>query len=177
MSLRVRLMSVGVALCAARAAQAAPLLASEGAPAPLLSLDPFHAVWTIVLFLALLVVLRARAWEPILVALRERESFIHDALEGARGERHEADALLKRYTAEMDAARVQATALVDAARRDAETARRGVLDGAQREAGEDLAAARREVEAAAADALKRLRAQTGDLAAEMSRRVLGEVRI
>lgn len=176
MSLRVRVMGAGVALFAAQAAQAAPLLASEGAQAPLLSLDPFHAVWTIVLFLALLVALRRRAWEPILTALRERESFIRDALEGARVERHESDALLKRYTAEMDAARVQATALVDAARREAEVGRRQVLDAARDEAAAHLAAARREVEAAAADALKRLREQTGDMAAEISRRVLGEVR-
>src|SRR5215470_6406478 len=51
---------------------------------PLLSFDPGAAVWSIVVFVLLLALLRKFAWKPILEGLQQREKFIHDSIEAAK---------------------------------------------------------------------------------------------
>ncbi len=50
----------------------------------LLTIDGMTALWTIVVFLVLLTVLRRAAWKPIQKVLTEREKFIADSLEQAK---------------------------------------------------------------------------------------------
>ena len=45
--------------------------------------------WTLIVFVCLLLLLRAFAWKPILKALKERETSINNALEGADGAKNE----------------------------------------------------------------------------------------
>ena len=69
------------------------------AESALLRFEPGLMIWTIGVFVTLLVVLRAVAWKPLLAALDEREKKIHDALDQARARYLPVVDFAARYTA------------------------------------------------------------------------------
>jgi F-type H+-transporting ATPase subunit b len=76
-------------------------------------------IWTIIIFVLLLVVLGKYAWGPLLEGLHRRESNIHAALEEAQKARQEAAALQERLQAQMNEAAANAREIIEEARRDA----------------------------------------------------------
>src|SRR5437879_5686727 len=89
------------------------------------ALSPFagdlgNAIWTLAIFLIVVMVLGKFAWGPVLALLQQREQFIHTSLGDAKRDRDEAEARLKEYSAKLLSARVEAAALIDQARSDAE---------------------------------------------------------
>ena len=79
-----------------------------------------NAIWTLVIFLTVVLVLGKFAWKPLLAALKAREDFIRESLENAKKEREESAALLKKYSDQINKAREEATAITQEGRRDAE---------------------------------------------------------
>ena len=124
--------------------------------------------WTALFFGLVVLVLGKQAWPHVLHVLNEREQTIRIAIANAKREREEAEALLAKYTAQMDRAREQATAIVDESRREAAEERRRIQDEARKLSDEMLAAARREIEVAAAAAVGELRDRSADLAASLA---------
>ena len=107
------------------ALSALPAAANEAEPA---ALSPFsgdfgNALWTVLIFVLVLVVLGKFAWGPILGMLKEREDFIRKSLHDAKHDREQAEARLKEYTSQLQAARAEAASLVENARRDADRLR------------------------------------------------------
>lgn len=140
----------------------------------LLQFDPGTAVWTIIVFLIVFGLLAKFAWKPILAALKQREDFIRDSIEGAKRERAEAERLLKEYTERIEKARVEATAIVEEGKRDAEAARRRIHDDARKEAEEMIARARREIGIARDDAVHALADRTLDLATLLAGKIMAK---
>jgi F-type H+-transporting ATPase subunit b len=134
--------------------------------------DLGNVFWTLVIFLTLLVVLRATAWKPILAALAQREKFISESLEKAKQEREKADAAFKEYTAKIEHARIEATAIVEEGKRDAEAVRRRIHEDAQKEATDLIARAKREIGVARDNAVKELYERTLDLATEVAGKIV-----
>lgn len=128
--------------------------------AELLHWDVGAALWSIAVFVILLLILRVAAWKPILNALNNREKFITDSLAEAKHEREEAQKLLAQYSAKIDKAKLDASAIVEEGRRDAEETRRRILADAQHEAEAVMARAKKDIELARDDALKRLHDQS-----------------
>src|SRR3954463_12118452 len=96
-----------------------PLYAAEQA-APL---SPFagnvgNAIWTLVIFTLVVIVLGKFAWGPVLGLLKDREQFIHKALADAKHDREQAEASLRDYTEKLRQARVEADQLITTARAD-----------------------------------------------------------
>jgi F-type H+-transporting ATPase subunit b len=156
---------------------ALPALAQEHGAAPEGGLSPFagnvgNAIWTLVIFLLVVVVLGKFAWKPILKALQERESFIHDSLAAAKRDREEAEARLKEYADKLVGARQEATAIIDEARRDAETVKRKVIAEAQEEKAKELERAKREITIAKETAVKELYSQAAKLSTDLASKVL-----
>jgi len=156
-----------------------PALAAEpaGHGAPEGGLSPFagnvgNAIWTLVIFGLVVLVLGKYAWKPILAALQQRESFIHDALAAAKRDREEAEARLKEYADKLVGARQEATAIVDEARRDAEAVKRKVLAEAHEEKGKEIERAKREITIAKETAVKELYAQAAALSTQLAAKVL-----
>jgi len=139
---------------------------------PLLSFDPGMAVWSIIVFGILLIVLGKFAWKPILAGLQQREKFITDSLESAKHEREQAEKLLKQYTEQIEHARVEATAIVEEGKRDAEAVRRRIHEDAKKEADEMVARAKREIAIARDDAVKALYERTLDLATDVAGKII-----
>ncbi|MCK4341031.1 MAG: F0F1 ATP synthase subunit B [Phycisphaerae bacterium] len=140
----------------------------------LLTFDPGAAIWSIIVFLVLLGLLRVTAWKPILRVLNERESFIHDCIEDAKNERDQAEQLLVEYKAQLEKARDEAAALIDQGRQDAEVVRQRMLEGARGETGEMTERARREIQLATDAAIKELYDRTAELSLDIAARIVGK---
>ncbi len=153
---------------------AVPALAaeSEGGGSPFAG-DLGNALWTLVIFVTVVLVLGKFAWGPLLRGLQARESFIRQSLEDARREREEAEARLAEYNEKLNAARAEAMGIVEESRRDAEAVKRRLLDEAQVEAKQTLERARREIELATETAKKDLFTLGATLATAAASKVLG----
>lgn len=157
-------------------ALAAPAAAQEGHEAANAN-NPFagdigNALWTVVIFVLVVVVLGKFAWGPILKGLQARESYILESLEKAKRERTEAEARLKEYEDRLAQARTEATAIVDEGRRDAEVLKNKILEEARHEAEMERERTRREIRIATDTATKELYALSARLATDMAGRII-----
>ncbi len=162
-------------LLAALTMTALPALAAEaeGKEPSLLAGDIGNVVWTVLIFVLVLVVLGKFAWGPILSTLQTRESFIHEALAKAKHDRDEAEARLKQYEERLAGARGEATAIVEEGRRDAEVVKRKIEAAAKVEADKMIDRARREIQIATVTATRELYDLSARLATDMAARVIG----
>jgi F-type H+-transporting ATPase subunit b len=135
--------------------------------------DIGNALWTVVIFVLVLVVLGKFAWGPLLSGLQAREAYIRDSLETARRDRTEAEDRLREYKDKLAAARAEATAIIEEGRRDAEAVKRKIEEHAKRESDQMIERARREIDAATVEATRQLYALSAHLATELASRVLG----
>jgi F-type H+-transporting ATPase subunit b len=166
------------ALLAAVAAPAACAAAAVAAESPDAANNVFagdigNALWTMVIFLLVLVVLGKYAWGPLLKGLQARESYIREALEAARRERSDAEARLREYQEKLAAARTEATAIIEEGRRDAEAVKRKLEEQARLESDKMVERAKREIEAATTEATRHLYALSAQLSTELAARILG----
>ena len=160
-------------------AAAVPAMAAEAAeghaegPPNLFAGDLGNVVWTVAIFVLVLVVLGKFAWGPLLKGLQARESFIHDALATAKRDRDQAEARLREYEERLASARAEATAIVDEGRRDAEVVKRRIEEAAKVEADKMIDRARREIHLATVTATRELYDLSAKLATDLAARVLG----
>ena len=138
----------------------------------LLHWDFGAALWSIFVFVILLIILRISAWKPILAALNQRESSIKASIADARREREESQKLLAEYTARLEKAREEATSIVEEGRRDGEETRKRLNAEAQKEADARLERAKKDIALARDDAVKQLHDQTIVLAAAIAGKML-----
>jgi len=155
---------------------AAPVIAAEGgghAEQPsLFTGDLGNVIWTLVTFVAVLVVLGKFAWRPILEALQKREHFIRDSLAEAKRDREESERKLKEYTDKLVTAQAEATAIVAEGRRDADVLKRQIEEDAKAEAKAILERARREIQIATDTAVKELYSLTAKLATDVAAKII-----
>lgn len=131
-----------------------------------------NAVWTLVIFAALLYVLGKFAWGPILEGLQGREQFIRESLQQAKTERDEAHSLLEKYEEKLAEARGEVEEILDEARRDASAVRQREEQKAKEEAEKMLARAKREIDIATETAVKNLYAQASRLSVDVAQKIL-----
>jgi F-type H+-transporting ATPase subunit b len=154
---------------------AAPLLAEEEAGAGgggLFALNPGLVVWTWIVFLTLLVVLRKWAWGPILSALEARERRIQEALDGAARDREEARRLLEEQRRLLEESRNKAQHILADSRKAAERLRMEMLEEARKERQQIVERAREDILRERDEALEALRREVVDLSLAAAGRVL-----
>lgn len=156
---------------------AAPAMAAEaehGASAN----NPFagdvgNALWTLIIFALVVLVLGKFAWGPILKALQDRESFIRESLAAAKRDRDAAEARLKEYEDRLAQARAEASGIVEEGRRDADVLRRKLEESGKAEGDKMIERAKREIQLAKDTATKELFTLAAQLATDMAARVVG----
>lgn len=131
-----------------------------------------NALWTVIIFVLVLVVLGKFAWGPILKGLQARESYILESLEKAKKERDEADARMKLYEDKLAQARTEVTAMVEEGRRDAEVVKRKILEEARQEAEKERERTKREIQLATDTATKQLYALSARIATDLAGRII-----
>jgi len=153
---------------------AAPLhAAEEGA----MTLSPFagnvgNAVWTLVIFVLVVVVLGKFAWGPVLSLLKEREEFIHKSLSDAKRDRDEAEAKLKEYAAKIQVAQREASGILEEARRDGERLREDLRQRAKAEADALVKNAEQKIQLETTRALAQIRQEAVDLSVTIASKLL-----
>ena len=130
--------------------------------------DYWQAAYTIIIFLGMLAILARFAFRPIVASLKKREEFIRESLEEADQNRREAEARLKEYEAKLVRAGQEATAIVDAGRRDADVVRRRIEEEAKRSGDAMIERAKHEINMARDAALESLFDQSAEMAASLA---------
>lgn len=148
--------------------------AGEAPSSGLLSPNGGVMVWTLVIFVVLLLVLSKYAFKPITKAVEEREKALADAIEAAQRDRDDANRLLQDQREQIAAARDEAQKIIADARSAAEQVRGKMIEHAHGESGELLERARREIGAERDRAIADLRREAIDLAIAGASRVIGK---
>jgi F-type H+-transporting ATPase subunit b len=141
------------------------------------TLSPFagnvgNAVWTLVIFVIVVVLLGKFAWGPVLALLQQREEFIHKSLSDAKHDRDEAEARLKEYGARLQSAQREAIGIIEEARRDAERLREELRERAKAEADTLIKNAERQVQLETSRALEQIRKEAVDLSVSIASKIL-----
>lgn len=131
------------------------------------------AIWAIVVFVLLLVILRKMAWGPMLEGLQKREDSIRSAVEEAKKAREETVRVTTQFQQEMAQKMAEIPKIMEEARRDAEQ----LKEEMRAQAGKDIQAERqrlrREIDIAKDQALHELWAQAAQLATLISAKAIG----
>lgn len=129
-------------------------------------------VWTIVTFVALVLVLGKAAWKPILSGLETREKKIKGDLERAESANKEAEALRVKFEAQLSEAQRTIQKMMTEAKAEGEKTKAQLLATARDEAEKLLEKGRRDL-AGETDRLKQeLRTEVAGLALQMAEKAL-----
>ncbi|MBV9879528.1 MAG: F0F1 ATP synthase subunit B [Gemmatirosa sp.] len=147
-------------------ATASPLLAQEEASGPVNLLEPRAGlmVWTLVIFVILLVILSKFAFKPLVAAVEARERSLEEAIEGAKRDRDEAARLLAEQRTQLEGARGEAQRYIAEGRAASEKMKADLLEQTRQQQQELLERARREIDAERERAIADLRREAVDLA-------------
>jgi F-type H+-transporting ATPase subunit b len=137
-------------------------------------------IWTIVIFVLLLLVLRyvtlpgapKPAWVMMIEGLQRREEAIRGALEEAQRTREEAQQLREQLQQEMNQANEKVRQLMEEARQDAARLKEEITDQGHREVQANRERFRREVEVAKGAALQEIWNQAAQLATLISSKAI-----
>jgi F-type H+-transporting ATPase subunit b len=144
---------------------ASPLLAQEGEHrVDLLSPNTGVMFWTLIIFVALLIILSRFAFKPLTRAVEERERKLSELLESAQKDRDDAARLLAEQQKALDASRADAQRVIAEGRTTAEKLRNEMLEQTKHQQQELLVRARTEIDNERKRAIADLRREAVDLA-------------
>ena len=141
-------------------------------PVALEKLQAELAIWTAVVFLVLLAILRKFAWGPLTRGLKKREQRIADEIASAERSNAGARELLEEYQQRLAASREEVQQMLQAAQRDAKKVGHGIVEKARAEAQAEQRQKLEEIEMAADGAIKKLGEQSATLAVELAGKIV-----
>ena len=124
------------------------------------------ALWTVIAFVALAMVLGRFAWKPLLKALQQREDHIRKDLTDAETKRREAERLLDEH-------KLQAQAILEYIAEEAQKLEHETLEKARVEASAIKEKAQSNVAEARAAAARQLWEEAGDMLLAVGKEVIG----
>jgi len=145
----------------------------EHTPGPL-TVDGGLMIWTVIILVALLLILKRFAWPAILGAVEAREKALAQQLADAERSRAEAAKLLEEHKRLVGEAKAQAHGIVVEARQLAEKERAVAMEKTKQEQDELLQRARREIGAERDRAVADLRREAVDLSLAAASKLIGE---
>ena len=139
-----------------------------------LTVDGGLMLWTVLVFLILLAILKRFAWPAVLGAVEAREAALERQLAEAEQNRAEAAKLLEEHRKLVADAKAQAHGLLVEARQLSEKERAVALQKTKQEQEELLARARREIATERDRAVADLRREAVDLSIAAASKLVGE---
>ena len=141
-------------------------------------LSPFSgafadALWTIIAFVVLLVVLWKWAWKPILAALNARQEHIEKQITDAEQTLKEAERVLAEYRAKLENADSEGKAIIASHINKAEQEAKEIIAGAREKTEVMKLKAEADIERARNQARSELFEQAGELVLRLGEEVLG----
>jgi F-type H+-transporting ATPase subunit b len=139
-----------------------------------LSVDPGLMIWTVFVFVVLLLILRRFAYPALLGAVEAREKALEEQIAAAERARAEAEAILAEHKKLLAEGRTAAHQLLVEARTTAEKERALALEKTKAEQEELLARARRDIVTERDRALADLRREAVELSLAAASKLIGE---
>jgi F-type H+-transporting ATPase subunit b len=129
-------------------------------------------LWTVVVFVLLLLVLRKLAWKPMLEGLHRREATIREAREDAQRARDEAERIRAELQKQMSGAEDKVRQILEEARHNAQQTTENMIGQARAEIQSERERLQREIGMARDQALQQIWNQTANLATQISAKLL-----
>ena len=140
----------------------------------MLTPNPGLAVWTIVTFILLALVLRRFAWKPLLDALHRREEHIHNSVDRAEQAKQEAERMLRENKQQLALAEQEAHRILSEGRALGEKLKQEIMEKAQQHSRTMIDQAKMEIERDKEAALMQLRGEVANLAIKAVEKILDE---
>ncbi|MBM3634298.1 MAG: F0F1 ATP synthase subunit B [Actinobacteria bacterium] len=141
---------------------------------PLLTVSPGLMIWTIVVFLITLWILKKFVFTPVGQALEKRRASIAASIEEAETSRDEAIRLLDEYKAQLAQARREADELREAGRREGERQKTEIVGQAQEQRERIVSDTQTQIDAQAQAAVAGIRDDVVVLALSAAEKVTGK---
>ena len=145
--------------------------AEEGGGSFLVSPDIGLMIWTLVVFILSMIVLRKLAFPRIAEALDRRQRAIEESIDTAERLKVEADQLIGEYRQRLTDARSQADEIVARARKTGEAAHAEAVADARRKHDEMLEQTRREIQVETQRAIQEIRSEVAEMTVRATEKV------
>ena len=139
---------------------------------PLVQVEPGLFIWTILVFVVLLTLLKKFAWGPLLAALEERQEGIRKSLDDAEQARKELEQVQRDAEAILSKARAEADSILSETRSDAAKVRDDLRQQAQNEAQSIVQNAERQIQLETDRAVLQIRKETVELSLSIASKLI-----
>jgi len=140
----------------------------------LLTVNPGLIIWTIVIFVLVLLVLKKYAWKPLLNALHNREDSIKNALDNAEKLNQEAKVLMEQNQKNLEEASRNAMKIINDARELGKKERDEIINKANDETRKMVDRAKQDIQNEKESALEQMRDEIADLVIKTAEKVIDE---
>lgn len=138
----------------------------------LLDVNPGLIIWTLVTFVALLLILKKVAWKPILTALDQRENAIKESLEKAEKAKDEAQRILNENQASLAKAEDESRKIIEQSRLYADKLKEQLLHESKEQAKKILEDATAEIDRKKEAAFDELKTHVAEIAIQAAEKIL-----
>lgn len=140
----------------------------------LLSVEPGLLIWTIIIFVILLLILKKFAWGPLLKSLNEREQSIKDSVEKAEYLKQEAEKILAENKALLAKADEDSRKIISEGKELAEKMRNELINKTNEDTSRMITQAKNEIEREKVAALNTLKDEIANLAVQAAGKIIDE---
>ncbi len=140
----------------------------------LLSVEPGLMIWTILIFVILVIILKKYAWGPLLKSLHDREQGIKDSVEKAEYLKQEAEKILEQNKKLLASADEESRKILNESKQLADKVRNDLLTRANEDAQKVIQQAKAEIEREKVAALNELKDEVASLAVQAAGKIIDE---
>ncbi len=140
----------------------------------LLSVEPGLMIWTILIFIILVVILKKYAWGPLLKSLHDREQGIKDSVEKAEYLKQEAEKILEENKKLLAKADEESRKILNESKQLADKLRTDLMGKANEDAQKVIQQAKAEIEREKVSALNELKDEIANLAVQAAGKIIDE---
>jgi F-type H+-transporting ATPase subunit b len=140
----------------------------------LLSVEPGLMIWTILIFLLLVYILKKYAWKPLLQSLKDRELGIKETIDKAELLKQESEKMLARNKELLTKADEEARRVISEGKEIAEKMKSDIIGKAHEDTTKMLQQAKTEIEREKISALNELKEEVARLAIQAAGKIIDE---
>lgn len=129
-------------------------------------------IFSLVMFMILLLLLRKFAWGPMMNMMKEREEHVANEIEVAEQSRKEAEKYLEEQRKEVERAREEAQSIIESAKKTSEVQGAEIVSQSRREAERVKENALAEISREKEQAVAELREQVGSLSVMIATKII-----
>jgi F-type H+-transporting ATPase subunit b len=140
----------------------------------LLSIEPGLMIWTVIIFILLLLILKKFAWKPLLDSLGKREQGILDSVQKAEHLRQEAEKMIEENKKLLAKADEESRKIINEGKEYADKIKNELMSKTHEDTTRMIQQAKDEIEREKLSALNELKSEIADLAVKAAGMIIDE---